>query len=160
MSVVPKRNAPLAVIALIVAIVGVILVVMWVAGLGFFAPAKHDAAGTTTPATATLTTTAPVTTATTPAVKIPAFNPASETQSRAYFESLWTSTKAAAAEVKNQERVVKSNPTVDNETTLVGLKQNCTVAVASYNAAALAIASKAFRSAGLPPQISPKECSA
>ena len=89
----------------------------------------------------------------------PGFQPGGERRERAYFASLWKSIKAAQIDIKRQQRVVESNPTVSNQTDLVGLQQNCTTVVATYNAAALAIVSKAFRSAGLPSQISPAECS-
>lgn len=142
----PRRKGSLAAIGLIAATVAVIFVVMWAVGIGFFSAGEHTAIATTTTAT--------------PTVKIQSFNPANETESQAYFASLWASTKATEAEIKRQERVVKLDPSsVDNQTALVGLKQNCISIVASYDAAALAIASNAFRSVGLPPQVSPKECS-
>lgn len=73
--------------------------------------------------------------------------------------SLWTSAKATQAEIKRQERVIKTNPSVANQTNLIGLEQNCTSVVQHYNTAAPAIAVKAFRSIGLPPRIDPDECS-
>jgi hypothetical protein len=136
----PKRRAAVAATGLIIAIVGVIIVVMWVAGSGVFA---------TTRTTTTATTT----------VKIRVFDPANDVESRAYFVSLLTSTKATRAEIAKQERVVASDPSVSNQTNLVGLKQQCVLLVTQYNTAALAIASTAFQSAGLPPRISADECS-
>lgn len=137
----PKRKAAVVATALIVATLGAIVVVMWVSGSGIFA--------TTTTATTTATTT----------VKIQVFNPANEVESRAYFVSLLTSTKATEAQIVKQERVIKSVPSVSNQTNLVGLKQQCALLVTQYNTAALAIAPKAFESVGLPPRISPDECS-
>lgn len=136
-----KRKAAVVATGLIVATLGAIVVVMWVSGSGIFTTTK-----TTTTATTTTT------------VKIQVFNPANEVESRAYFVSLLTSTKATQAQIVKQEQVIKSDPSVSNQTNLVGLKQQCTLLVAQYNSAALAIAPKAFQSAGLPPQISPDEC--
>jgi hypothetical protein len=140
MRLMPKRKAAVVATGLIVATLGAIVAVMWVSGSGIFA---------TTKATTTATTT----------VKIQVFNPANEVESRAYFVSLLTSTKATQAQIVKQERVIKNDPSVSNQTNLVGLKQQCTLLVTQYNTAALAIAPKAFRAVGLPPQISPDKCS-
>ena len=139
MQLMPKRKRSLAAIGLIVAIVALIFVVMWIAGIGIF----------TTTTTTTATTT----------VKITAFNPGNEVESQAYFVSLWSSTKATQAEIARQEQVLKSNPSVANQTNLVGLKQQCALLATEYNAAALAITRSALSSAGLPSQISPAKCS-
>jgi sensor c-di-GMP phosphodiesterase-like protein len=142
MRIMPKRNASLAAIGLIALIVAAVFVVMWIAGIGVFASS----------------TTQTATTATTVTVRLRAFNPANEVESRAFFVSLWTSTRATQAEIERQQRVVKSDPTVSNQTNLVGLQQQCTLLATHYNAAALAVAPQAFRAAGLPPQISTDEC--
>ena len=148
-----KSRRPFVWIGLIAAVVAAIFLAMWVAGVGLFSGGSNIAATTTT-----TTTTAVTTTTTTPSPTILAFNPAVSVESKAYFVSLWKSIRAAQIQIKAQQRVVGSAPTVSNQTDLVGLQQNCTTVVATYNAAAVAIVSKAFRSAGLPPQISPDVC--
>lgn len=139
MPTMPNHRAARAAIGLVGAI-AVILLVMWIAGIGPFSTSKQATTTTTT-------------------VRIQAFNPANQSESRAYFVSLWASTKATEVEIRRQANVVKIDPSVSNQTALVGLKQNCMSIVAAYNAAALAIEPKAFRSAGLPPEISGQECS-
>jgi len=127
--------------------VAVLFVVMWAAGIGLFSSESHTGATTTAAATSTST------------VKITAFNPDVHSESRAYFVSLWTSIKVSQAQIKRQERVVEDEPSVANQTALVGLRQNCATVAATYDASAQQIVSAAFRSVGLPAQISPDVCS-
>jgi hypothetical protein len=54
---------------------------------------------------------------------------------------------------------VEHEPCVANQTALVGLRQNCATVVVTYNASAQQIVSAAFRSVGLPAEISPDVCS-
>jgi hypothetical protein len=147
-----KSKGPLLWLVLTVAIIAAVFLALWAAGVG-----GRSGAGSTT--TTTTTTTAAATTTTPPQPTIRAFNPAVNVESQAYFVSLWKSIKAAQIQVRQQARVVKNDPTGSNQTDLVGLQQNCTTVVATYNAAALAIVSKAFRAVGLPRQISPDACS-
>jgi hypothetical protein len=148
-----KSKAPLLGLVLTAAIIAAAFLALWAAGVG-----SHSSAGSTT-TTTTTTTAAAATTTTPPHPTIRAFNPAVNVESQAYFVSLWKSIKAAQIQIRQQARVVKNDPTASNQTELIGLQQNCTTVVATYNAAALAIVSKVFRAVGLPSQISPDACS-
>ncbi len=129
-----------------------VFVVMWAAGIGLFSSESHTGATTTARTT-------PATEPSTSTVKIAAFNPDVHSESRAYFVSLWTSLKVTQAQIKRQERVVEHEPSVANQTNLVGLRQNCATVVVTYDASAQKIVSAAFRSVGLPAEISPDVCS-
>ncbi len=159
----PNRKALLVAIGLIATTVAAIFIAMRTAGIGVFAAASP---------TSTTTTASPRLDDEhrkrddhrgghnrDPHQAAPAFNPDNEVESQAYFVSLWTSAKATQVEIKRQDRVVETNPSVANQTNLIGLEQNCMSVVTHYNAAAPAIAVKAFRSIGLPPRIDPDECS-
>jgi flagellar basal body-associated protein FliL len=148
MQAMPKRKGVGSVVAVIAIGVAVLLVVMWAAGIGPFSSESHTQA-TTTAATEPSTST----------VKITAFNPEVHSESRAYFVSLRASIKATQAQINRQERVVKDEPSVANQTVLVGLRQNCATVVVTYDASAQQIVSAAFRSVGLPAQIPPGVCS-
>lgn len=156
------RKALLVATGLIATTVAAIFIVMRTTEIGVFsAPSPTSTTTTANPVSTTSvsTTTAATVTTATPAKKLPAFNPDNEVESQAYFVSLWSSAKATQAEIKRQERVVEADPSVANQTNLIGLEQNCMSVVAHYNAGASTIASKAFRSIGLPPRIPPDECS-
>jgi hypothetical protein len=148
MQAMPNRKGVGAAVAVIAVGVAVVFVVMWAAGIGPFSSESHTAATTTS-------TTEPSTST----VKITAFNPAVHGESRAYFVSLWASLKVTQAQIKQQERVVEHVPSIANQTALVGLRQNCATVVVTYNASAQQIVSAAFRSVGLPAEISPDVCS-
>ena len=150
----PDHKGAFVAVALVAAAVAVLLV-MWVADIGFFSDGSHTAVVTTN----TTRTTSTTTTTTIPILKVRVFNPAIHAESQTYFVSLWRSVKATQAEIKKQEQVVKSDPSISNHTALIAMTQNCAALVVAYNAAAQQIASSAFRSVGLPPQIPPDDCS-
>jgi hypothetical protein len=141
-----------AAVAVVAVGVAVVFAVMWAAGIGLFSSESHTAATTTATTTAT-------TEPSTSTVKITAFNPAVHAESRGYFVSLWASLKVAQAQIKRQERIVEDEPSIANQTALVGLRQNCATVVVTYDASAQQIVSAAFRSVGLPAEISPDVCS-